>query len=120
METRLQSSQSERVSELRYRRLFESAADGVLIVDFATRLITDANPFIADLLHLHRENLCGLELWETGLLESKQASDSLFRELEQNGGAIHRLARIESKPGTWVEVEMIVKRYREDGRQVVQ
>ena len=34
------------VSEVRYRRLFEAAQDGVLILDPGTRKIIDANPFM--------------------------------------------------------------------------
>ena len=33
-----------RRSEIRYRRLFEAAHDGVLILDAVSRKITDANP----------------------------------------------------------------------------
>ena len=39
-----------RVSETRYRRLFEAAHDGVLLLDPGTRKITDANPFMTQLL----------------------------------------------------------------------
>ena len=38
------------VSEIRYRRLFEAAHDGVLLLDPDTRKITDANPFMTELL----------------------------------------------------------------------
>ena len=37
-------------SELRYRRLFESAKDGILIVSPVTGLITNVNPYLIDLL----------------------------------------------------------------------
>src|SRR5213596_2723620 len=39
-----------RLSEIRYRRLFEAEQDGVLIIDPDTHRITDANPFMAQLL----------------------------------------------------------------------
>ena len=39
-----------RASEIRYRRLFEAARDGILILDPSTRKITDANPFMSELL----------------------------------------------------------------------
>ncbi len=35
-------------SEIRYRRLFESARDGILILDAANRQITDVNPFMVE------------------------------------------------------------------------
>src|SRR5207248_1043244 len=53
-----------RSSELRYRRLFESARDGILILDPQTRKITDANPFMSELLGYPHEELLNKELWE--------------------------------------------------------
>jgi len=47
---RKKASERMRVSEIRYRRLFEAAHDGVLILDSVSRKIIDANPFITDLL----------------------------------------------------------------------
>ena len=37
-------------SELRFRRLFEAANDGILILDATTRKITHVNPFLTNLL----------------------------------------------------------------------
>jgi PAS domain-containing protein len=39
-----------RLSELRYRRLFETAQDGILILDATSGEIMDVNPFLLDLL----------------------------------------------------------------------
>ena len=36
-------------SEVRYRRLFQTAKDGILILDADTGKILDANPFMAEL-----------------------------------------------------------------------
>jgi PAS domain-containing protein len=49
-------------SEVRYRRLFEAARDGILIVDPLTRKITDANPFMTELLGYAHQELLGKEL----------------------------------------------------------
>jgi PAS domain-containing protein len=37
-----------RTSEIRYRRLFEAARDGILILNAATLKITDVNPFMRE------------------------------------------------------------------------
>src|SRR6476660_1054118 len=66
-------------SEIRYRRLFESARDGILILDAITCRITDSNPFMSELLGYAREELIGKELWEIGLLKDEQASREAFR-----------------------------------------
>ena len=46
-------------SELRYRRLFESAKDGILILDAETGMIVDVNPFLIELLGFPREAFLG-------------------------------------------------------------
>src|SRR6185369_18086994 len=56
-----------RISELRYRRLFEAARDGILILDAATLKITDVNPFMTELLGYPHAQFIGKELWEIGL-----------------------------------------------------
>ena len=43
-----------RDSELRYRRLFEAAQDGILILDAETGAITDVNPFLIIFLFFSR------------------------------------------------------------------
>src|SRR6185503_9116884 len=72
-----------RTSEIRYRRLFEAARDGILILDPATRKIMDANPFMTELLGYRHEEMLGKELWEIGLLKDEEASRVAFRELRQ-------------------------------------
>jgi PAS domain S-box-containing protein len=54
------------VSETRYRRLFETAQDAILIVDAVTGRIQDANPFIEQTLGYRQDELVGKELWEIG------------------------------------------------------
>jgi PAS domain-containing protein len=57
-----------RSTETRYRRLFETAHDGILILDASTGRILDANPFMTNLLGLSHNELLGKELWQVGLL----------------------------------------------------
>jgi PAS domain S-box-containing protein len=109
-----------RQSEIRYRRLFEAAHDGVLILDSVSRKITDANPFMSHLLGYRHEELLGKELWEIGLLKDEQASQAAFRELQQNGQVRYEDLPLKSKSGDKREVEIVANRYDEDGTQVVQ
>jgi len=71
-----------RVSEIRYRRLFEAAQDGVLLLDPDTCKITDANPFMTKLLSYPHEELVGKELYEIGLMKDEGASLEMFRKLK--------------------------------------
>src|SRR5688572_31115910 len=61
-------------SEARYRRLFETAQDAILILDAeqARATIVDANPFVIDLLGYSLNELIGKELWEIGLFSDKE------------------------------------------------
>jgi PAS domain-containing protein len=65
-----------RTSEIRYRRLFEAARDGILILDAVTLKITDMNPFMTELLAYSRADFLGKELWEIGLFSDKEAQTS--------------------------------------------
>jgi PAS domain S-box-containing protein len=107
-------------SEIRYRRLFESAHDGVLILDSVSRKIIDANPFMVHLLSYPREELLGKELWEIGLLKDEQASHAAFRELQEKGQLRYEDLPLESKSGEKREVEIVANRYDEGGTQVIQ
>jgi PAS domain S-box-containing protein len=72
-------------SEAQYRRLFESAQDGILIVDAENGQIWGVNPFLLDLLGFSREEYLGKKLWEVAAFRDSEASKSAFLELQQKG-----------------------------------
>ena len=109
-----------RASEIRYRRLFEAARDGILILDPDTRKITDANPFMTELLGYPHDELLGKELWEIGLLKDEAASREAFRELKQNHYIRYEDLPLKAKTGKRHEVEFVSNLYDEDGRFVIQ
>ena len=109
-----------RASEIRYRRLFEAARDGILIVDPDTRKITEANPFMTELLGYRRDELLGKELWEIGLLKDEAASREAFFELQQNHFIRYENLPLQAKTGKHHEVEFVSNLYEEDGRYVIQ
>src|ERR1700720_3574788 len=61
-------------SEARYRRLFETAQDGILILDAHSGLIIDVNPFLVNLLDYPREEFIGKTLWDIGPCKQIEAS----------------------------------------------
>jgi PAS domain S-box-containing protein len=109
-----------RVSELRYRRLFETARDGILIVDPDTRRITDANPAMTELLGVTLDELLGKELWEIGLFESLEASLESFRELREKHVVNCEHLPLSTKDGQRRVVEYVSNLYRTNGHQVIQ
>ena len=107
-------------SEIRYRRLFEAAHDGILLVDPETRRITDANPFMVELLGYSRGELVGKELWEIGLLRDQEVNRESFLTLRETGSIRHENLPLRSKAGKDREVEFVSNVYQEDGRAVIQ
>jgi len=117
---RPESASATRASEIRYRRLFEAARDGILILDPGTRKITDANPFMSELLGYPHEELLGKELWEIGLLKDEEASQAAFRELQLKQYIRYEDLPLQTKSGLRRDVEFVSNVYTEDGRDVIQ
>ena len=69
-----------RDSETRYRRLFETAQDGILILNAETGRITDVNPFLMDMLGYSYKEFIGKRLWEIGLFKDVPQSRKAFTE----------------------------------------
>jgi PAS domain S-box-containing protein len=109
-----------RISEIRYRRLFEAAEDGVLLIDPETRKITDANPFMTKLLDYSREQLVGKELFEIGLLRDEAVSQKMMLELKATGQVRYEDLPLQSKEGQHQQVEVVANVYDENGRAVIQ
>ncbi|MDB5292818.1 MAG: hypothetical protein JWL69_4059 [Phycisphaerales bacterium] len=108
------------VSETRYRRLFEAAHDGILILDPNTRTITDVNPFITNLLGYRRAHFIGKELWEIGVFRDKAANQLAMEELRAKGAIRYEDLPLLDRDGHRHPVEIVANVYEEDGQQVIQ
>lgn len=108
------------ISETRYRRLFEAAQDGILLLDAETGQITEANPFIIDLLGYSREELLRKKLWEIGAFKDIQASKSAFGELQREEYVHYENLPLETKDGRSIEVEFVSNVYLVNNKGVVQ
>jgi PAS domain S-box-containing protein len=109
-----------KVSEIRYRRLFEAAKDGILILDADTGRITDANPFLQDLLGYSRAELLGKMLWEIGPFRDIAASRDAFRKLLRKEYIRYENLPLETKGRRHRHVEFVSNVYRENGSRVIQ
>ena len=109
-----------KISELQYRRLFEAARDGILILDSDRGRITDANPFMTELLGYSHDELLGKELWQIGLLQDKAAGQEAFRQLKRGGYIRYENLPLENRLGERREVEFVSNLYRENGHTVIQ
>ncbi len=108
------------VSEIRYRRLFEAAKDGILILDSNNGKIVDANPFMCNLLGYSRGEFSGKEMWEIGLFRDKSANEAAIRGLQESGYLRYEHMPLETKAGRQVEVEIVANVYQEDQQKVIQ
>ncbi|MGH7172645.1 MAG: PAS domain-containing protein [Gemmataceae bacterium] len=107
-------------SEARYRRLFETAKDGILILDARTGRITDANPFMTELLDFPHDEFLGKELWEIGLFSDISENQAAFRELQAKGYIRYAHLPLQTQKQQKVEVEFVSNVYEVNQRKVIQ
>jgi PAS domain S-box-containing protein len=107
-------------SEVRYRRLFESAKDGILILDDVSGRITQANPYICQLLGHQAQELISKKLWEIGFLLDKDRSMLLFAELQDKGYVRYENLPLRSADGSLKEVEFVSNAYLVGEQRVIQ
>jgi diguanylate cyclase (GGDEF)-like protein/PAS domain S-box-containing protein len=107
-------------SEVRYRRLFETAKDGILLLDADTGRITDVNPFLEDMLGYSHTELIGKALWEIGPVKDIAASQDAMRHLQNNEYIRYENLPLETKAGQHVQVEFVSNVYLVNGWRVIQ
>jgi PAS domain S-box-containing protein len=107
-------------SEARYRRLFESAKDGILILDAETGKIVDVNPFLIDLLGYSKELFIEKEIWEIGFFRDIAANKEKFLELKQNEYVRYEDLPLETNTGRKINVEFVSNVYLVNNDKVIQ
>ncbi len=107
-------------SEIQYRRLFEAAKEGILILDGETGIIVDANPFILNLTSYTLKEIRGKNLWEIGLITDIAANKISFKELQKNDYVRYADLPIQTKYGQQVNVEFISNIYLVGSLRVIQ
>jgi two-component system cell cycle sensor histidine kinase/response regulator CckA len=107
-------------SEIRYRRLFESARDGILILDADTGIIVDANPFLIRLLGHSHEQFLGKRVWELGFFKDIASNWDKFLELQKAGYVRYEDLPLESVDGRQIEVEFVSNVYPVGKDNVIQ
>jgi two-component system, cell cycle sensor histidine kinase and response regulator CckA len=117
---RMRAEEALSASEARYRRLFETAQDGILILDAHSGLIIDVNPFLVNLLDYPREEFIGKTLWDIGPFKQIEASKAAFRQLQDKEYVRYENLPLEARSGRLVNVEFVSNVYGVNGQSVVQ
>ena len=117
---RQQAKDALEISETRYRRLFETAQDGILILDADTGQILDVNPFLMEMLGYSKEELLGKKLWEIGAFWDTDTSKTAFRELQSNGYVRYDDLPLETSARGHVAVEFVSNVYLVNHNKVAQ
>jgi len=112
--------QAMRVSELRYRRLFESARDGILLVNAQSGQIEDVNPYLVELLGYTHAEFLGKKLWDVGMFADQEQCKSMFHMLQTTGYSRYEDLPLRTKKGTQIDVEFVSNAYDCGDTRVIQ
>ena len=109
-----------RVSESRYRRLFETARDGILLLNASSAQIEDVNPYLIELLGYSHLEFLGKKLWEVGAFSDIVESKEKFAEVQTLGYVRYDDLPLKAKNGTKIAVEFVSNIYDCEGTKVIQ
>jgi PAS domain S-box-containing protein len=109
-----------RASEVSYRRLFEAAKDGILILEADTGRISDINPFLVEMLGFSRSELVGKTIWEISPFKDIVANKDRFAQLQQQGYVRYDNLPLETRDGRQIAVEFVSNMYPAGDRNVIQ
>ncbi|MBI5624427.1 MAG: PAS domain S-box protein [Elusimicrobia bacterium] len=108
-----------RRSEMRFRRIFETSEDGMLILEPETGTILDSNPFIQDLLGRCAGELTGRKLWEIGLFPTQAEAERVLAETREQHGARRDALSVMTADGRELAVEFSARFFEFELRQAV-
>ena len=114
------SEQAIRASELSYRRLFEAAKDGILILEADTGRISDVNPFLIEMLGFSHGELVGTPIWELGPFKDIVSNKAKFDQLHQQGYVRYEDLPLETRDGRHIAVEFVSNVYQAGDCKVIQ
>jgi PAS domain S-box-containing protein len=115
-----QKDQAIRISEVKYRRLFETAQDGIMIVDTRTGGVLDVNPALAAIMGTTQESFLGKRAEDFAFLRTIMSQQRGLKDPERRRYVRYRDLPLETYDGRMVYVEFVSSAYSVNGREVVQ
>jgi PAS domain S-box-containing protein len=109
-----------RASELSYRRLFEAARDGILILEVATGRITDVNPFLTELLGFSHAEMVGQTVGELSPFRDIESNQAMLARLQREGYVRYEDLPLKTRDGRDIAVEFVSNVYRAGDCNVIQ
>ncbi|MBN2212726.1 MAG: PAS domain S-box protein [Bacteroidales bacterium] len=109
-----------KASELQYRRLFESAKDGILILDFNTGRINDINPSLSNLLGITKEETAGKKMWEVIFFDEPAETKSLFKEMQKKEYVQNENLCLKTREEHYIDIELVSNVYTAGRKKVMQ
>ena len=116
----MRQAESLKDSELRYRRLFETARDGIFILNASDGKIVDVNPYLMDLVGYTNDELIGKNLWDISPFHDIVKNKNKFRELQEQGYVHYENLPLLHKNGLIKHVEFISNVYLVNMSKVIQ
>ncbi len=113
-------TESKRAAEARYRRLFESARDGILLINADSGQIVDLNPFTEQLLGYEREELTGWKIWDAAPFGAIPQMRSAVEQIRGRGMLRFDDLTLRTKSGSEVHAEVIANAYMEGDQRAIQ
>jgi PAS domain S-box-containing protein len=107
-------------SEVSYRRLFETAQDGILILDAQTGRVNDANPFLVELLGFSREEMVGKTVGELSPFKDLSSNQNILEQLQKSGYIRYENLPLETRDGRRIAVEFVCNVYQAGEDKVIQ
>ena len=108
------------LSEVRYRRLFETAKDGILLLDFSTARVIDANPMLAKMFGYDAAALRGQVFHEIEPFRSVPDCRVALADLQASGVAFADHWALSTGENIRIDVEFVGSVYVMDGAKVIQ
>jgi len=109
-----------RLSELRYRRLFEAAKDGILILDVETGRISDVNPFLMELLGFSKDEMIGKTVADLSPIKGNELNQGLLERLQKDGYVRYEDLPLKTKDARKIAVEFVSSVYQAGESNVIQ